>query len=150
MSDLRITVSDVVAAPADQVYAVITDYHKGHPAILPKPPFGEVTIEQGGVGAGTVVRVPMSVMGNARIYRLTVSEPEPGRVMAEGDPNAGTFTTFALESLGPTHTQVTITTDFRLSLGFRGLLERLTMPSIVRPIYRKELKNLQTYLVANP
>lgn len=149
MAEIRISVSDVIDAPADKVYAVITDYHKGHPAILPRPPFGEVTIEQGGVGAGTVVRVPMNVMGTKTMYRLTVSEPEPGRVMAEGDPDAGTFTTFTVNPAGAGKCEVTITTDFRLHGGLQGFMERLTMPSIVKPIYKRELDNLKAYMAAN-
>jgi hypothetical protein len=55
-----------VAARAAELYAVVADYRAGHPAILPKAYFQELTVEKGGAGAGTVVRASVKVMG--RIY----------------------------------------------------------------------------------
>jgi hypothetical protein len=43
----------IAAAPA-QVYAIIANYREGHPRILPKE-FSGLTVEQGGIGAGTII-----------------------------------------------------------------------------------------------
>ena len=53
MTQLRIAVSSLIQAPAQQAYAIIADYRNGHPRILPRPYFVSLTVEQGGVGAGT-------------------------------------------------------------------------------------------------
>ncbi len=69
-------------APADRVYAIIADYRNGHPHILPKQ-FRNLTVEQGGVGAGTIIRFEVRVFGQTQHFRAVVSEPEPGRVLVE-------------------------------------------------------------------
>ena len=56
-----------------------------------------MTVEKGGKGAGTVIRVLMNVLGVDRTYYMEVSEPEPGRVLAETDQDAGVTTTFTVK-----------------------------------------------------
>ncbi|MCC6616026.1 MAG: SRPBCC family protein [Anaerolineae bacterium] len=147
MSQIHIEVSDVINAPQDAIYAVIADYRGSHNDILPKAYFKRMTVVQGGQGAGTVADVAMEVMGKKFDYHLIVSEPEPGRVLAETDEAAGIFTTFTLEPLdGGQRTRVTIASDMRLSGGFVGFMERLMNPSITRRIYREELHNLEAYM----
>lgn len=147
MSDIHVETSAVIPAPAEQVYAIIADYHVGHPAILPKPYFTEMTIKEGGTGAGTVAEVRMNVFGVKRVYHLTTSEPEPGRVLAETDEAAGVTTTFTVDSLdGGEQARVTIRTQARLSPGIMGLMEKLFNPAIMRRIYQKELQQLAAYL----
>jgi hypothetical protein len=73
----------VIAARPEKVYAILADYRVSHPAILPKPYFTEIAVEQGGPGAGTIARARMKVMGMEIAYRLIVSEPQPGRLMQE-------------------------------------------------------------------
>ena len=41
----------------------------------------------------------MQVLGVERVYREVVSEPEPGRVLAETDADAGVTTTFTVDAL---------------------------------------------------
>lgn len=60
MTTSHLSVARVIDAPPDRVYALIADYRSGHPRILPKAYFKELVVEQGGVGAGTVVRVLMA------------------------------------------------------------------------------------------
>ncbi len=50
--DYTVVASADMDAPPDRVYAIIADYHNGHPHILPKQ-FRNLTVEKGGVGAGT-------------------------------------------------------------------------------------------------
>src|SRR5438034_1718993 len=73
-----ITATAVVPAQPNRVYAVIADYHNGHPHILPKQ-FSEMVVEKGGVGRGTIIRFQMSVFGRKQTFRAAISEPEPGR-----------------------------------------------------------------------
>ena len=47
----------VMNAPAAKVYEVLSDYQEGHPAILPRKYFIDLTVEEGGRGAGTVFLV---------------------------------------------------------------------------------------------
>jgi len=147
MSQIHIEVSEVIDARHDEIYAVLADYRVGHPAILPKPYFTDLTVEDGGQGAGTIARAEMNVMGVKQSYRLTVTEPEPGRVLAERDDAAGIFTTFTVDPLNDgARARVTIASDVRPSPGFRGLMERLMNPPIIRRIYRQELAQLADYV----
>jgi len=75
----------VIDAKAEAIYAVVRDYQGGHPAILPKPYFSALTIEQGGQGAGTVLRGSITAFGSTRPFHQKVTEPEPGRTIVEMD-----------------------------------------------------------------
>ena len=96
MSAQPFSASALMHAPPQAVYAIIADYHHSHPQILPKPPFVSLAVEQGGTGAGTVIRVQMRVLGRLQAFRSVVSEPEPGRVLVETNDN-GYVTTFTVE-----------------------------------------------------
>ena len=69
--------SAVIPARPEVVYGIIADYRNGHPNILPRRYFGELIVEQGGIGAGTVINFTTHVLGNTRHFKHTVSEPEP-------------------------------------------------------------------------
>jgi hypothetical protein len=147
MNQNHVEVSDVIEAHLEKIYGILADYRVGHPAILPKPYFTELVVEEGGQGAGTIVRVGMQVMGKAFTYRQTISEPEPGRVLKEADAAAGVFTTFTVEPLnGGGRSRVTIVTDAAVSSGVTGWLERLFNPIVMRRIYRQELQQLAEYV----
>lgn len=147
MSSIHVEYPQVIDAPADKLYAVIADYHVGHPAITPKPEFKNFVVEQGGVGAGTVVTFDVTVMGQTTHYRDVVTEPEPGRILREVEETLGIDTRFILDPLDSgARTRVTIATDFRQSGGLRGLIERLTYPSISMGFYKRELANLAEYV----
>jgi hypothetical protein len=147
MNTLHIEVSEVIDARAEDLYAIVSDYHVGHPAILPKPYFTELTVLKGGKGAGTELRGMLKVFGQSYPFRQEITEPEPGRLMKETDLDNGVITFFKFEPLnGGKQTRVSIISDFPLSRGFMGLMERLTKPSVVRTIYKKELKQLAAYV----
>ncbi len=139
--------SAVINAPCANIYAVISDYRVGHPAILPKPYFSELTVEQGGQGAGTVIRATMTAFGKVYPLHQRVTEPEPGHVLRETDLETGQYTTFTFEPLAnDTQTRVTIASEFPRSLGFVGLIESLAIPSFTRRLYKQELENLSAYV----
>lgn len=147
MSKIHAEASQIIDTRPEEVYSILSDYHTGHLAILPKPYFAELTVEQGGQGAGTVIRVRMDVMGLERSYRLIVSEPEPGRVLIEADDEAGVVTTFTVDPTdGGKQSRVTIATDAKTSPGLTGFVERLVNPAITRRIYRAELNLLAEYV----
>src|SRR5687768_6523158 len=97
MSRIQATATAVIDAPADHVYSILADYRNGHPRILPEKYFTNLEVERGGIGAGTIIRVTMGATGTKRTMRMEVSEPVPGRVLAEKDLETGATTTFTVE-----------------------------------------------------
>jgi uncharacterized protein YndB with AHSA1/START domain len=135
--------SEIIDAPPEKIYAIISDYHAGHPSILPPRYFTELTVQEGGQGEGTVVDVHMNVFGMNVHYHMIVTEPEPGRVLVEEDKSAGVITTFTLDPVnGGKQTRVTIATKAKTSPGLRGMIEKLMNPPTARKIYREELRQL--------
>ncbi|MFZ0545682.1 MAG: SRPBCC family protein [Candidatus Promineifilaceae bacterium] len=144
---IQVDYSAVIDAAPEKIYDVLSDYHGGHQAILPKPFFTELIVREGGRGAGTVIDVHMDVYGTKKSYHMVVSEPEMGRVLVETDPDTGEGSTFTLEPLTDgRQTRVTISSQFNRSAGFAGIMEGLMTPPITRRIYKKELENLAAYL----
>jgi len=138
-----ISASAVVPARRERVYSLIANYNDGHPRILPKQ-FSNLTVEQGGVGAGTVIRFQMSVLGKKQTLRAAITEPEPGRVLVETYLDGkDTVTTFTVNpGTAPADSHVTISTELPVRSGFLGVLERKLSALLLRPIYSKELQNL--------
>lgn len=143
MGHYSVSVSRDIAAPVEALYNIVSDYHVGHPSILPPEYFKKLTVETGGKGAGTVARAEMDVMGSKQAFVLRVTEPVPGRVLAEEDAALGTLTRFTFDPLDDGRTRVTIATDARTAGGLRGFFERLMNPPITRRIYSKELELLE-------
>lgn len=139
-----ITASRLVGAPADRVYAILADYHVGHPAILPPQYFGRLTVEKGGTGAGTIVLVEVKAFGTIRTMRGYVTEPEPGRVLVESYPDTGDVTTFIVEPAGAS-SRVTFATELGPKPGIMGWIERALAPVLMPIAYRAELARLDAY-----
>ena len=131
-----------VKAPADVVYSVIADYRKGHPQILPRPYFEWLEVEQGGRGEGTVIRFQMRVLGQTRVLRAVVTEPEPGRVLVETDTGGdGPVTTFTVEPEGQ-GSHVTFSTELTSAGGPVGVVERFALRRVLRRVFARELEQL--------
>lgn len=142
MHEVVIQESAEIPAPPQVVYGILADYREGHPSILPPRWFTHLQVEQGGVGAGTVIRFGMKSGGKVREMRAEVVEPEPGRVLVErGLDERGTITTFTVDPSGTGGTRVTIRTTWRAT-GIAGSLERLLAPTLLKPVYREELARL--------
>lgn len=74
-----------------------------------------------------------------------VSEPEPGRLLAERDLETGTVTTFLVEPAGSGQvSRVTIETIWDRS-GLAGWVERCLAPTFLERVYAEELSNLSVY-----
>lgn len=138
-----VSASANIPARRERVYSLIANYRDGHPRILPGH-FSNLVVEQGGVGAGTVIRFQMSLWGKQQTFRAAVTEPEPGRVLVETDLDTnGAVTTFTINpGTAPADSIVTISTELPVRSGFPGWLERKLTTLLLRPIYLKELENL--------
>jgi hypothetical protein len=131
-----------IGAPADQLYGIIADYRNGHPRILPAA-FTGLTVEAGGVGAGTRIRVGMRVFGRVMTFPAEVSEPYPGRVLVERNlGDRPSVTTFTVDRLEPARSRVTISTELPVRTGLLGRLERFLTRRFLEPIYTAELAKL--------
>jgi hypothetical protein len=138
-----VSASAIIPARGERVYSLIANYRDGHPRILPKQ-FSNLIVEQGGVGAGTVIRFQMSVFGKKQTFRAAITEPEPGRVLVETDLDTnGAVTTFTVNpGTAPADSKVTISTELPVRSGFLGSIEKKLATFLLRPIYVKELENL--------
>jgi hypothetical protein len=127
------------------VYAILADYHDGHPHILPRGYFTSLTVERGGVGEGTVIRFGMRAFGKTRETRAAVTEPEPGRVLVETalDPG-GPVTTFVVEPDGA-RSRVTFSTELSAPAGLAGAVERFAASRYLRRVYALELEQLNDF-----
>jgi hypothetical protein len=131
-----------VSAPAEVVYDIIADYRGGHPHILPRKYFEWLEVERGGRGEGTVIRFQMRVLGQTRVLRAAVTEPEPGRVLVETDTgDDGPVTTFTVEPEGE-GSRVTFCTELSSAGGPLGVLERFVLRRVLVRVYAAELKQL--------
>ena len=146
MGQISAKAVDILDARPEDVYATIADYQYGHPSILPKENLYDLQVEQGGNGAGTVIRFKARILGVEQAFYHRVSEPEPGRVLVEQDIDSAQnlTTTFRVTPLEEGRkSQVEISTTMNASPGLKGLVQRLVVPIANPPIYRKELKLLE-------
>ena len=146
MRQIYVKEAAVLDARPEDVYATIADYHNGHPRILPKENLYDLQVEQGGFGAGTIMRFKSKMLGVERTFYQRVSEPEPGRVIVEQDIDSpqNFVTTFTITPVEQGQkSQVEIATTLNASPGLVGIIEQMMMPRAITPIYRKELKLLE-------
>ena len=130
------------AAP-ERVFDILADYRVGHPAILPKRFFTGLEVEQGGYGAGTVIRYGMRAAGRVNRARAAVTEPVPGRVLVETDLGGrGIVTTFTVSPARDGGSEVEFATDIPSRGGPLGALERWFVRRYLRRVYAEELQLL--------
>ncbi len=146
MGSHNIEKSMLINASPKDIYAIIADYRVGHQAILPREYFDSMIVEEGGFGAGTVIRLKLTVFGQKYTYHQRVTEPEPGHLLVETDINTDDSTKFIIEPVEAHWTRVTISADFALEKGFKGLMQRVFQPMIVRKMFTLELNNLKQYV----
>jgi Polyketide cyclase / dehydrase and lipid transport len=138
-----ISASAIIPARRERVYSLLANYHDGHARILPKQ-FSNLVVEQGGVGAGTVIRFQVSLLGRKQNVRAAITEPEPGRVLVETYlDGSGAVTTFTVDpGHAPADSHVTISTVLPVRAGLLGTMERKFSALLLRPLYLRELQNL--------
>jgi hypothetical protein len=138
-----VTASAHIDAPADRVYGIIADYRAGHPSILP-PPFKNFVVEQGGVGAGTIIRFEVHAYGTVTKFRATVTEPEPGRVLVETNVEPdGSRTTFTVAPRASGGSDVSFVTAAESRDGIAGAIERWMSTRFMKKLYAEELELLR-------
>jgi hypothetical protein len=147
MRPIKVSAAAILDARPENVYATIADYHKGHPSILPKKRLYDLQVEEGGYGAGTIIRFKARALGTEVSFHHRVSEPEPGRVLVEQDidPAQNVTTTFTVTPEGQQKSHVEISTTMNPDPGFKGLVQRMLVPLINGRTYREELKLLEAY-----
>lgn len=144
MARFHIAEAREIAARPEVIWDILADYRDGHPHILPGA-FGPLEVEQGGKGAGTVIRFETHVLGTTRRFHQAVTTPEPGRVLMESDVDGPNHTTFTLTPLdGGARTRVEIASDMQTSPGIFGAVEAAMTRWLIPPIYRQELEKLAT------
>ena len=138
-----ILASTTLAASRERGYSTLADYREGHPSILP-PQFTSMVVEQGGVGAGTVIRFTMRLLGRTQRFRTAVTEPEFGRVLVETDLETNDVVTSFIVDPGPAsgQSQVTITASLKLRGGIPGKTERFLNTKLLYPISAWKLELL--------
>ena len=145
MAPYSISDSRRINAPAARIYALIADYRRGHPTILPKQ-FSNLRVESGsGVGAGTTIRFEVTVMGRTDRYKAIVSEPEPGRVLVEKnvEPN-DSVTIFTVNPVDDGRAaDVTIRTELNARPGVMGALEKFLIRRMMPGLYAEELRLME-------
>ncbi|HLZ57365.1 MAG TPA: SRPBCC family protein [Ktedonosporobacter sp.] len=146
MKKIKMKATAVLNARPEDVYATIADYREGHPNILPKKHLYELQVEQGGYGAGTLIRFKSRFLGVEQSLYQRVSEPEPGRVLVEQDIDSTqqkrvTFTVIPVEQGQKSH--VEIFAIMNPSPGLQGVIERMVISRLFPPVLRKELKLLE-------
>lgn len=147
MGVIKTEVSSLIDAAPAAVYAVLSDYKVGHPAIVPKPYFTAVEVVEGGVGAGTKIIVRMKAFGKEYVYNQIVTEPEPGRVLVEEDAEQGTKSTFTVNPhTNPNQCHVTICVESRGADGVMGAIQKWMNTSFTKKILTAELKQLNDYM----
>jgi uncharacterized membrane protein len=146
MGVIQVSAERTVNAPADEVFGYIRDMNV-HPKFLP-PAFSDFKVESGGVGPGTVASFKVTAGGRTRDYRMTVDEPEPGRVLRESDENSSLITKFTVRpregELGAV-SHVEITTSWQGAGGIGGFFERTFAPRAMKALYEDELQRLDAY-----
>lgn len=138
-----VRVEGQVGAPPADVYRYIADMVNHHANFLP-PAFSNFQVVSGGMGAGTVTAFKLTAGGRTRDFRMTATEPEPGRRLVETDANSGSATTFTVDAAGGA-SKVTIRTEWQGAGGIGGFFERLFAPRVMRSIYADELRRLDAY-----
>lgn len=142
MSVFNISASAVIPATPQRVYDIIADYRNDHPNIVPPKYFRNLVVEEGGTGAGTKIRFEMILFGKVQQAQSTITEPEPGRVLAESTTDGLAVTRFIVEPLdGGKAANVTISTEMKSM----GLIENAIIRFLFKRIYREELALLAKY-----
>lgn len=137
----------LIAAPPEEVYAVLADYRHGHPHILPKKYISQFQVVSGGQGAGTLLRYQMRILGFERPRQAVVAEPEPGRLLVERETPSSLVTTYAVTPANNgLHTHVQIAAHWEPARTLSGKLEQAFYPSLLRQLFTYELDTLAKFV----
>jgi len=147
MGRARAHAERLIDAPPAAVYTVLADYTTHHPRIMPAPPFSELEVEAGGVGAGTIFHITVRMLGRRQRLHMRVAEPEPGHVLTETNLDTGVVTEFTVVPRG-SRTLAGMSSEWETQSGLRGLVDRLATPRLMGRMFAKQLHQLDQYLRA--
>jgi Polyketide cyclase / dehydrase and lipid transport len=147
MARARAHSEQLIDAPPAAVYAVLADYTTHHPRIMPAPPFSNLEVESGGVGAGTIFHITVRMLGRRQRLHMQVAEPAPGRVLTETNLDTGVVTEFTVAPReGGSRTLAGMSSEWEPKRGLRGLTDRLVTPRLMGRMFAKQLHQLDQYL----
>lgn len=132
-----------VAATPDDVHAFLRDYRDQRPRILPSN-YLDYEVEEGGTGAGTIVRYRLQAGRRERQYRMQVAETPP-YTLTETDTDSSLVTTWTLHPANG-RTRVRVESRWQGASGVGGFFERLFAPAGLRRIYDTMLARLNEAL----
>jgi hypothetical protein len=133
--------------PAQVACHCLADYREHHrpDGFLP-PAFSAFEVRRGGIGAGAEVSWTVDLGGGrARRMSAAITEPEPGRRLAE--TGGGVVTAFTVAPSGG-GCAVRFDTVFD-EAGLDGVLLRLFIGRMLGPLYADELERLDGYAHAH-
>jgi hypothetical protein len=142
MSRIHVEVKREVTAPPERVHAFLADYTESRPRILTDD-FLDYRVEEGGVGAGTVIAYKLRAGRRERPYRMRVEEPNKGRTLTEQDTGSSLRTTWMVSPAAEgDKTLVRLESTWQGGAGIGGFFERLFAPAGLKRIYADVLKRL--------
>ena len=138
---IEVAVDRRVSASPGQVMGLLTDYREGRPRILTDN-YVDYAVEDGGQGAGTVVRYTFRAAGRERRVRLRVETPDPETIV-ETDANSSLVTTWRITpEAGGGASRVRLLTTWQGAGGIGGFFERTFAPRGLRRVYEQVLDRL--------
>jgi hypothetical protein len=136
---VTVTVESDIAASAQRVIGLLSDYVDTRPLIKPVA-MTEYELREGGEGAGTRYTTTLTAGRRERPLDMHVSAPT-SLSLEEADANSTLRTTFTVtERGGGSH--VRIATTWKGASGVAGFFERTFAPMGLRPIYLEMLERL--------
>ena len=143
MAEITVEAGREIGASPERVYRAIADYATQHARWLPAN-YLDYTVEQGGMGEGTVYRYTLKVGNRQRVYHLAVSEVQPGAVLTERDTGSTLVNTWTVSPHGD-GSRVSLLTRWDGHGGIGGFFERLFAPGALKRVYDDELGRLDAY-----
>jgi carbon monoxide dehydrogenase subunit G len=135
-----------VAAPPAEVYAFLTDYRR-RPEILPAN-YQDYRVEEGGAGAGTVVRYRFKAGPRERDYRVRAETPDAS-TLVERDLGSTLVTTWRVTPAGE-GSRVRVETEWQGASGVGGFFERTFAPKALSRVHTDTLSRLATAVAGRP
>ena len=141
MAHIHVQAEQTVNASPEEVYAFLKDYTK-RPQILTEN-YLNYKVEEGGIGAGTVVTYRLHAANRERGYRIQVSDPGTGKTLQESDAGSSLVTTWTMTpEAGSQKTRVQVTSDWEGGKGVGGFFEKTFAPLGLKRIYTEILGKL--------
>ncbi|WP_052850598.1 SRPBCC family protein [Streptomyces avicenniae] len=147
MAQIEVVRQREIPADHEDVLDALADYRDVHPKLLPEQ-YTDYAVEEGGDGAGTVVRLRFHATSKrVRDCVLEISEPGEGRIV-ETDRNSTLVTEFTVERIGDKRARVTLRTTWEGAGGIGGFFERTFAPRSLGAAHDRVLDNLAAHMAA--